>query len=178
MATTLTMAVLDKIESKKAFIETGSLDGDGIRMALQAGYETVFSIELDVNKFNACTHKFRNNNKVKVLHGDSKDVLPVLINNFVLQEATLWLDAHALGTEEPVIVTELTRIAQGKIRTHTLLIDDMRLVRGKQTWGGLTSIDELEQLVYGINENYVISYVANTIAHDDILMAEVPSWAR
>lgn len=76
------------------FVETGSNIGDGIQAALKAGFEKVYSIELDEKFYNQCKERFKDDNRVNLILGDSMVELPKLINKIKELNFLLWLDAH------------------------------------------------------------------------------------
>ena len=45
--------------NRKIFIETGTAEGDGIECALKAGFEEIYSIELNPNLFEKCKKKLK-----------------------------------------------------------------------------------------------------------------------
>jgi len=172
MSSTLPLAALADIEDKGLFIETGSHNGDGINIALAAGYKRVISIENQDKFYQRCLKKFGDNSCVTLMFGNSQDILPEILDE-LNEQATFWLDAHIVGTEQPVILKELDELAARAFNTHTLLIDDMRLIRNGETWGKLLTLKDLELAVRRINPLYSITYIPNTIAHDDILKATI-----
>lgn len=62
------------------------------------------------------------------------------------------------------------------IKTHTIMIDDMRVFRTKEGWGQYNPVGqaEIEAAILAINPNYKICYEANTVQADDILVAYIP----
>jgi hypothetical protein len=164
------------------FIETGSYGGDGIVAAMKAGFKRIFSIELSEHYYNICHERYSMERNVFLYHGDSLDVLPRILK-IINEPITFWLDAHFCGDvtgKGKVIVPimeELDIIAQHSIKTHTILIDDMRLVRDKNSeWYremGITfSIEDIENKLLTINPNYNISYISGFVKQD-ILVAKV-----
>ncbi len=123
--------VFKKYTNNKIFIETGSFIGDGIQQALDAGFSKVISIELSDKYFSICKNRFSNNSNVIIVKGDSFKVLPEIIKN-INEPITFWLDGHhscedtALGEHWAPLMQELDVINEHSIKTHTILIDDMR----------------------------------------------------
>lgn len=159
------------------FIETGSYVGDGIQAALDAGFKQVLSIELSPFYYEHCKQRFKGNKKVRLFLGSSIDVLPRLLK-VINTRVTFWLDAHYSGgdtakaKQDVPILEELEIIKTHSIKTHTILIDDMRLV-GKDSldWEKFT-IQEVESLIGSINPNYKITYGFGVTEYD-ILIAQV-----
>jgi hypothetical protein len=115
----------------RIFIETGSYQGDGIQMALDAGYEKVYSIELAEALFLQCSERFQDNLNVRVIFGDSANELPKLLKD-IDEPVTFWLDGHwswgetARGETDSPLIKELEAIREHHIKTHTIMIDDLR----------------------------------------------------
>jgi hypothetical protein len=120
------------------FIETGSFIGDGIQAALDAGFETIYSIEISASLFLKCVDRFYGNEKVHLIYGDSSLLLDRLLSTIKVP-ATFWLDGHNSGVDpetgiltsygvyERPVFYELGIIQNHFIKTHTILIDDLRL---------------------------------------------------
>ncbi len=161
------------------FIETGSYVGDGIRAALNAGFERVISIELSEYYYIYCREKIQDE-RVTLLHGDSILVLPEVLKN-INERCTFWLDGHYMsdprtgnGIKAVPLWEELQAIAKHHIKGHTILIDDMRLLRAHDAeWKDLEyCICDVEELIYTINPAYKISYDRGVVAND-ILIAQI-----
>ena len=162
---------------KRVFIETGSFMGDGIQNALDAGFEEVYSIELSPNLFNHCVNRFRDNPHVHLYLGDSSKILATVLEELE-EPVTFWLDGHcstgnpltAKGDRNSPILEELAIIGNHSIKTHTILIDDVR-------YFGTPEFDNVEsnmiiKAVMKINSEYQISYEDGFIAND-VLVAEI-----
>lgn len=115
----------------QTFIETGS--GSGMTTAQMAtlGIQC-HTVELDNARFLQIRQRFANTPNVTVHHGDSENILPVLLAS--LNTKTLfWLDAHyswdglQRAEKETPIVAEVLSILSHPIRDHVILIDDIRL---------------------------------------------------
>lgn len=157
------------------FIETGSYIGDGIRQALKAGFKNVYSIELSPELYEYCRNLFRTNREVKLYQGDSGSVLPVLLQE-ISRPATFWLDGHysegntAKGMTNTPILAELDAIRNHPIKTHTILIDDIRCF-GNNEFDHI-ELDEVIKKILEINPNYHIVF-EDGYAPNDILVAYV-----
>lgn len=170
---------LSKYNKNKIFIETGSLVGDGIQRALDAGYEKVISIECHDGYFNTSKERFKDDDRVTVILGDSsKDLFDIIKD--IDEEITFWLDAHYMWNDpnqdisehpgEGYVPTrdELEQIKKHHIKTHTILIDDIEHLnnlspRGSDPPTGTeqTLTPNLVKYVQTINENYKCSTVIN-----------------
>ena len=141
--------------------------------ALNAGvFEKVISIEISEHYYNHCKKKFSANKKVSLFLGDSVDVLPRILEE-INHSCTFWIDAHPHGKHKVEgkvkipILKELEAIGNHHIKTHTILIDDMRLIDEYNL-----SLYAIEQAVYRINPDYKITYGFG-VAENDILVAKI-----
>jgi len=162
------------------FIETGSYIGDGIRAALRAGFSSIFSIEVNDYFYQICRENFSEHKNVDLLFGDSVFVLPDLLQG-ISERCTFWLDGHymsdpnTLGGSMPVpLMEELKAIAKHPIKNHTIIIDDIRLLRNHEAeWKDYPyCICDVEEFIYAINPDYKITYNFGVVK-DDILIAQV-----
>ena len=111
-------------------IETGTYMGEMIE-ATRRHFETVTSIELSEHLFRRAIHRFRGIENVRLLHGDSGQVLKEIVSD--LDHPTLfWLDGHyscgetAMGNKETPIFEELEVVFSRCDSGHIVLIDDAR----------------------------------------------------
>jgi hypothetical protein len=124
----LSLDILTKYKSNDIFIETGSNVGDGIQLAIDAGYAEIVSIEISELHYNIVVDRFKNNKEVRLIKGDSMTEFPNVINSYNTP-VTIWLDGHyscgntGLGTKWSPLIEELESITYPN---HIILIDDMR----------------------------------------------------
>ena len=154
---------------RNIFIETGSGYGDGIQMALNAGFNKIYSIELSKLMYNNCLQKFKDNSKVNLIFGNSVEILPLILSS-INEPVTFWLDAHCSGGDTvggatPPLMNELHVIGKHHIKEHTILIDDLR------SWGELY-VNLLANKILNINPHYRIIF-ADGSTPDDILIAKI-----
>ena len=158
------------------FLETGTADADCVRLALEVGFEKIYSIELDSTLQDQNIIKYQSQiseGKVKLINGDS-----LLELNSIIPEldkpTTFWLDAHVdfgpMGIKKCPLYEELLAIKKSPIKTHTILIDDMRILGGH--WGEGISIDELKNKLLEINPYYKFT-LEDGFAPKDILVASL-----
>lgn len=161
------------------FIESGSYGGNGIRAALRAGFKKIISIELSDYYYEYCVNQ-NFGYRVKLIKGDSILVLPKVLKN-INKRCTFWLDGHYMSEERtpigimPVpLMEELKIIAKHHIKDHTILIDDMRLLRNHEAeWKDLPyCVCDIEEFIHTINPNYKIHYDSGVV-ENDILIAQV-----
>lgn len=118
----------------RVFVETGTFAGEMIAAVL-GRFDRIYSIELDDGWHARAIHRFRGRPEVTLLHGDSGVRLPEVLAQ-ISEPALFWLDAHysgpitARGLLDSPIVQELDAIAAHPIRSHVVLIDDMRDFNG------------------------------------------------
>ena len=161
----------------KFFIEGGTSLGWGTSTALQAGYEKVYTIELLQNLFEDAQKMFTKeikSGKVVCINGDTQTSLGQILAE-IDQPATFWLDAHfgkKYKGEKPrcPLLGELEVIKNHNIKSHTLMVDDMRLF-GKAAHDYI-SIDQVKEKILKINPNYKISFL-NSNVKNDILLAKI-----
>ena len=174
---------LTKFNNNRIFIETGTFIGDGVKKALSSGFKKVFSIELDKKRYLNCNRKFKDNKNVKILYGNSGIVLKRLLS-LINEPCTFFLDAHYCGEDLTLGVAiadkwcpmeeELEAINQHNIKTHTILIDDMRCINNthidKKTNKpvGFPGKDNLIKKLKEINPSYNFEYLQGH-TKDDVL---------
>lgn len=159
----------------QVFIETGTHHGDGVQCALDAGFPCIYSVELSQFAFGYCTHRFlEQQDKVHLYQGDSRKFLKGILPT-VTTRVTFWLDAHFCGsdagTQDDVpLMDELRWIARHEIYSHTILIDDVRLMGTRELF---VRLDEVVGKLKMINYRYKISRIASLEFADDILVATI-----
>lgn len=158
-------------EGKRIFIETGTAGGDGVFMALVAGFGEVYSTELMEDLHKTSKSRLKDQKNVHLYLGDSatslKKILPLI------QEPCLfWLDAHFAGEyqENCPILRELEAIASSPIKNHTILVDDVRCF-GTHYYDYIT-IEQVKESIYRINPNYEITFEDGYIKND-VLVAKI-----
>lgn len=161
------------------FIETGSHLGGGIKAAIEAGFEKIYSIEIDENKFKNLSTIFEKDPAVILFCGDSRRRLKEVLDK-ITQPATIWLDAHiddgsydkqtiVLDDRNPIL-DELRIINEHPIKTHTILIDDFRLFNRAHGFWGVTP-EIIKEYLLRINDKYKISF-ENGYVKKDIMVAK------
>jgi len=161
------------------FLETGSYLGDGISAAIQAGFEEIYSIELSRKYYEHCKRKFSRNPNVHIIFGDSALMLSSVIAP-IDRKITFWLDGHyssgdtACGTYKVPLIYELEQMKAHPIKAHTILIDDIRLLRTKQNefCDVKECVSDVENIITSINRDYTITYI-DGITSNDIMVAQV-----
>ena len=178
MSTTLSKEVLSKYKNKN-FVETGTLWGEAVEIALECGFEKIYSIEIDPEKYKFNVEKFSKEieeGKVVIIEGDTFEVFGDLLKQ-IKGKTTFWLDAHWDGDVEGKykcpLPFELDSISKMKSKSNTLLIDDRRLFGDKgSTWGWEIAEDQIVEKILAINSKYEISY-ENGHVENDIIVAKI-----
>jgi hypothetical protein len=172
--TTLKKEVLEKYKNSY-FFETGTANGDCVRLALEVGFEKIYSIEIDDNLQNENKIKYKSeidSGKVILITGDSLQELIKVIPSLD-KPTTFWLDAHVdfgpCGIKKCPLYEELHAIKESTIKNHTILIDDIRVFGDH--WGEDISIYTLKDIILSINPNYNFTFENNTVTYNDILAA-------
>jgi hypothetical protein len=173
----LTKELLSK-HPNRIFVETGTQYGYGIEVAIECGFEKIYSIDIDSKYHFEATKKFEKEieeGRVQLFIGDSATFLERILTK-VNEPATFWLDAHAdagiIGKSTCPVTYELDQIAKHHIKTHTLLIDDRRMFG--VYWGVGTSEQDVIDRVKQVNPKYEFSY-ADGCEPNDIIVAKVPN---
>lgn len=154
------------------WIESGSHNGDGICLAIDAGFQNIISIELSDYYYNVCVEKFKHINNIKLYKGDSEDLLPNIIQD-INEPITFWLDGHysagetAFGKHESPLIQELDIIKNHPIKNHTIIIDDLRCWSIKSRYG--FDNEEILTIIKEINKEYVIEYENGHIENDILI---------
>lgn len=171
----------------KYFVETGTYKGKTCEKVFESGlFDKVITIDIQKQFVGGVKDKFRQqyeNGSFNPVHGASHEVLWDVIKN-IDEEITFFLDAHVdgggnlrLGSLDDVrncpLYEELEIIGKHPIKTHTIMIDDIRIVRGA-AWGrgSEISVDGLVERIHRINPDYDIGYGDGHI-ENDVLVAKI-----
>jgi len=147
----LTLDYLAKYGNGDTFIETGTYLGDTVQLALDAGFKTIHSVEIDNELFATALNLFKDRPEVHIWLGDSLYELEKILS-IVEGPATFWLDAHASGdlpggkSGGSPVLDELRLIEKHPCKDHTIFIDDRRLF-GSKEWSGVKEQDAVDIIV-------------------------------
>ena len=145
-------------QNQKIYIETGTWRGNGIKWAIE-NFEKVHSIELWKEYYDNCVELFKNEEKVKIHFGDSKDKLPEILSD-IDEQCFIFLDAHGdiKDTGPNPLYDELKGIKTHPLNNHIILIDDLRRIGDSSDpcWSQV-SVNQLKQQLKEINKNYCIT---------------------
>lgn len=147
-------------------IETGTYRGDMVE-AQKKHFKKIYSIELSQMLYNKAKKRFRKDQNVYIVQGDSGKVLSGILNK-LNEPAIFWLDGHysagmtAKGDKECPIFEELNAILNGKKLNHVLLIDDARCFIGK---GDYPAIEQLTDYISTKNPAYKLEIKNDIICY-------------
>lgn len=167
------------------FLETGTHHGDTIfkiANSEKCEFSKIISLELSNVFFDMCKKRFENNDKIHLYKANSKCDLYDIINE-INTPITFWLDSHWSGCDNVgcdseiicPIIHELEQIRHHSINTHTIMIDDIRLMNGSNDrYNGFpVTIIQILNKIFEINPNYVIKYFDDEITKNDVLVAYI-----
>ena len=138
------------------FIETGTFFGETIEQ-FKNDFRHLISFELSIELAERASKKFKDQQNVTIVNGDSGKLLQVYLPE-ISEPCLFWLDGHysseffvgeeyivtAKGDKATPIVEELKAILSHKVVGHVILIDDARCFTGKDDY---PTIKELKKIV-------------------------------
>ena len=159
---TLYPAVLNRYK-KKTYVETGLWLGHGIRVALDCGFESIYSCDINSKSVDLGTQMYGNNDNVKMYHAKSVDYLKMLFqSNNITENITFYLDAHFVTEEEALelggefkspLLEEIQLIGKYcKDKDNVIMIDDYHKI---EKWSHQKS--ELEKNLLKINKDFKLT---------------------
>ena len=152
------------------FFETGTQYGGGIKIALQADFPKIISLEIDGAHVGRERGRYKaqiESGQVEIIQGDTALIMGDVLSK-VNEPVTFWLDAH-LEVDRPErfkdnapcpLYNELTFIKNHPIKMHTIMIDDMKIVNWKDHfWGSTVKQSTIVDMLKEINPEYKIEVV-------------------
>ena len=181
--TTLPKKILEQYMSPY-FFETGTADGDAVRLALEVGYEKIFTIEIDENLYKKNCELFKkeiDEGRVLMFLGDTLKIMDNIVLNYIDKKCTFWLDAHQDhgpgGVKRCPLMEELNYIRLKKDLEHTILIDDRRMfgqkIGDREWWGTFINENDVINSLKELNEKYVITLEDSNNFQRDIICARI-----
>lgn len=128
------------------FFETGTYLGDMIQV-VKDDFKHIYSVELSEQLYRQAQLRFKNNNNITLLQGDSGKVIREVLKQ-IRESCLFWLDAHysggitATGNKNSPIIEEINTILKHSIKNHVILIDDARMFVGKDGYPELSEVKE------------------------------------
>ncbi len=144
--------------SLRVLVETGTLFGDMV-FAARDTFAEIYSIELDRQLYERATWRFRHDDHVHIVPGDSYEMLSAVLPEVAGRPALFWLDAHLMGggvggkLATPVI-RELRDILESDLLDYVILADDARLFT---SGSGTPTLDEVKQLVAARHPDWIVA---------------------
>jgi hypothetical protein len=152
------------------FIETGTFQGAGITLAIEAGFTEIHSIDIKHQIPSSYQHELEN---IHLYIGDSADVLNRILPKLKGRKIMFWLDAHSQmmeGEEDNYpLMRELDTICL-EVQTATILIDDYLYMTHPDVTGFSNSMIRAE--IFNMNPVAEITYLPNPIKNN-ILLAKI-----
>jgi hypothetical protein len=165
------------------FVETGTFKGDTIQLLLDTNNSKpthIISLEISSTLYEESCKKFEGFNNIKIVNGNTKYDLYNHIKD-ISENITFWLDSHwsnnidVFSDNETIcpILYELDQIKDHFINTHTIIIDDIRLMNNSTNKfiGFNIDLNNIIDKLLKINPNYNIKYYNDNEGINDILVA-------
>ncbi len=130
--------------SVETLVETGTYFGNTVEECKDS-FQKIITIELDNSLYARAKKRFRNDDRVEVLHGDSAILLSEILRR-IDGKVLFWLDAHysggitAFGKKQTPILEELSAIFSSKLKKPIILIDDANDFTGKEEYPTLNEL--------------------------------------
>ena len=155
--------------SLRVLVETGTALGDMV-FAARNSFAEIYSIELDRRLYERAARRFRGDDHIHIMPGDSSEVLPSVLREIEGRPALFWLDAHYMaggvrGRLVTPVLEELRQVLDRGRRDDVILIDDARLFTGGFDY---PSLDEVRRLTGGRRDR------ALAVEHDVIRIHRRP----
>lgn len=147
-------------------VETGTYLGDMVE-AQKKYFKKIFSIELSAELYKKAKNRFKNNNNVHIIQGDSGKALAGLMSD-ILEPAIFWLDGHysagitAKGDKVCPVFEELESVLKDKTLHHIILIDDARCYTGTDDFPAIT---EITDFIKARNDKYTVEIKYDVIRY-------------
>ncbi len=158
----------------RVMVETGTYLGDMID-AVKNRFDHVYSVELGDELYKRARHRFANDPRVTILHGDSGEKILEILP--VLKVPTLfWLDAHytaglgvsGRGIVDTPVLAELSHIFKHPLaHQHVILIDDAHEFTGQNDYPALNAVESLVKAAgydhFEVKDNSIRIYKARGV---------------
>lgn len=168
----ISMRLLEKYHQfGDVLVETGTYLGETVENGIKIGFKDIYSIELSKELYAQNVKKFHDFSNVHLFEGDSGKILGSVIEK-ITSPVVFWLDGHwsdgitARGDKDFPLLDELDAIAQHRIKSHILMIDDVRCIEP------IYSMQMIKDKILKINFRYVFNH-EDGFCENDILVAKV-----
>lgn len=135
----------------KTLVETGTYYGDMVE-AMRSSFDVIYSIELSEELHRKAVRRFRRDEHVRLIHGDSGAELARVVRA-LREPALFWLDGHYSGEEtakgecDTPILAELEHVLTAGEKRHVIIIDDARLFGDEP---GYPTVEQLAEFVHSL----------------------------
>lgn len=165
--------------NSKIFIETGTFTGDGIKCALDAGFEKIYSCDINKDYVENARKKYSDKNVI-VENLESHEFLQKILSE-INERVVVFLDAHSMpydmdnenrgfgedtvkeGVGPCPLVKEIEIIKSHMIKNHIILIDDFQCFN---TWMFENlEFDDINDLILSINSKYKSKLFGNVLCY-------------
>tara|TARA_R110000765_G_scaffold7963_4_gene26060 strand:+ start:73391 stop:73897 length:507 start_codon:yes stop_codon:yes gene_type:complete len=159
-----------KLQKTDIFIETGTYKGNTLAK-IKDKYKEIHTIEIVAQFHNDTKKQYESDKNINFHLNDSPVGLKKILKD-IDKPVTFWLDAHYQGgaqtnsTKKPLL-DELNVIKAHDIKTHMVLIDDVRLFG---VYG--TTVDAVKSKLLEINKDYTFEF-GEGVQANDVLIARV-----
>lgn len=186
MSLSLTLDNLRIYTYNNWFVETGTFTGGGVEVAKIAGFKHIRSIEIHRPFYESVKKRYKDFPEIELYWGDAETTLWDMIKD-INENITFFLDSHVVeqtgnlkGIREIPLLQELDIIKRHPINTHTIMIDDRRMMGFDNShpygwvspeWRGILE-DTVMEKVFNINSDYKISYEDTVNGKQDIIVAQ------
>lgn len=146
----------------RILVETGTFYGDMVE-AMKSSFDNIYSIELSNDLYERAKRRFKGQEHIEIIHGDSGEELINLMSK-IDRPALFWLDSHysggvtARGNKDTPIYDEMHHILNAQDRGHVIIIDDARCFG---TVPAYPSIEEINEFIKSKRTN------ADIVVQDD-----------
>lgn len=160
----------------RVFVETGSSGlGLGIRAALNAGFEEVYSVEIDPAQCAECQAIYKDDKRVHLTLGDCGVWLDKTLD-MINEPCTIYLDANGVRAETDPFNMAIEAIIRHGRKDHTILVDDMN--HGLQSFeyvekSLLSTDNHIGNQLRRINPDYKM-YIIDS--HSEDMTYTYPAW--
>lgn len=154
---TLYPIVLNNYKNR-VFVETGLWQGHGIQVALDCGFDQIFSCDIDPGAISLGKKLFGNNSKVKIYEVESIQFLESFFETYNITEGiTFWLDAHGASNAniDAPLLKELKIIKKYcHNKNIIIMIDDYHSL---EKWARNLCREDILDILKEINPNFQIN---------------------
>jgi hypothetical protein len=168
------------------YFETGLAEGNGVRKALNCGFDNIYSVDICTRWVEEGKENFKDNTNVNLIQGDSQNLAEYIKD--IDEKILIFLDAHndhsnmdyEQSDVDCPILQELEAIKSHPIKDHVIIIDDVRVIRNDHddtlraiggefrgrdcvNWGKNMNLPEIEKKILEVNPDYQVQYSGDQI---------------